>query len=88
MKESRFVYAVMSFTAGTTLTSAVYINSMLLARAQPAIVYQLDINQDGKNDLVLKTEGGQYKVFLQDNQGNFIRDDSIPRTQILSRLEK
>jgi len=43
----------------------------------PATVQYADINKDGRNDIIVSTNGGQKYIFLQDENGRYMSVSQI-----------
>lgn len=51
--------------------------------------HNLDFNSDGKSDKIIEKGYSffpRYEVYLQDDEGKFIRDNSFSRKEITSKL--
>lgn len=80
-----------SLIAGTVLISAYMLGRVVdrtVATAKPEAIYLIDINGDGRKDIVIKFQAGNYSALLQDERGNFIRDASLSIKDITSKLEQ
>ena len=57
-------------------------------KLEPIAIYKIDVNDDGRKDIMTESRSGKLTYMLKDKNGNFVRGESVSEKDLASKLGK